>query len=211
MTSLQLTLAVGWASTLMSVLLALAVAGFLHHRAGGETARKLPGAVAGDAAFGARDRLRFPDPALGLDGALDLAGPDGMDDSARRGHRRARVRLAADRRPGDEGSAFSAADDPRCAQPGACAGADRCGARDGLRAGAGVVQGGAAAGLPADPPADLRRAGVLAVGGGRGHRARAGQSADAGGAGGALVLRSRHHALLSRRRCSDAFAGRGAG
>ena len=33
-TSLQLTLVVGWASTLMSVLLALAVAGFLHHRAG---------------------------------------------------------------------------------------------------------------------------------------------------------------------------------
>ncbi len=32
-TSLQLTLVVGWASTLMSVLLALAVAGFLHHRA----------------------------------------------------------------------------------------------------------------------------------------------------------------------------------
>ena len=33
-TSLQLTLAVGWASTLISVLLALAVAGYLHHRAG---------------------------------------------------------------------------------------------------------------------------------------------------------------------------------
>ena len=33
-TSLQLTLAVGWASTLLSVLLALAVAGCLHHRAG---------------------------------------------------------------------------------------------------------------------------------------------------------------------------------
>ena len=32
-TSLQLTLVVGWASTLISVLLALAVAGFLHHRA----------------------------------------------------------------------------------------------------------------------------------------------------------------------------------
>ena len=35
-TSLQLTLAVGWASTLMSVLLALAVAGFMHQRAGGK-------------------------------------------------------------------------------------------------------------------------------------------------------------------------------
>lgn len=33
-TSLRLTLVVGWASTLISVLLALAVAGFLHHRAG---------------------------------------------------------------------------------------------------------------------------------------------------------------------------------
>ncbi len=36
MTSLQLTLSVGWASTLASVLLALAVAGFLHHSAGGK-------------------------------------------------------------------------------------------------------------------------------------------------------------------------------
>ena len=33
-TSLQLTLVVGWASTLLSVLLAVAVAGFLHHRPG---------------------------------------------------------------------------------------------------------------------------------------------------------------------------------
>lgn len=33
-TSLQLTLIVGWASTLVSVLLAVGVAGFLHHRAG---------------------------------------------------------------------------------------------------------------------------------------------------------------------------------
>ena len=81
----------------------------------------------------------------------------------------------------------------------------------GLRAGAGLVQGRAAAGLSADPPADLCGARVLAVGGGRGHRARAGQPADAGGAGRALVLRPRHRALLSRRRCGHAAAGRGAG
>ena len=69
----------------------------------------------------------------------------------------------------------------------------------------GVAQGRASAGLSADPAAGLRGAGVLAVGRRRRADPRAGQSADARGARGALVRRCGHRASIfprpRRRRC----------
>ena len=89
MTSLQLTLSFGWASTLVSVLLALSVAGFLHHSAGG---KKLASFLA--------PLLAMPHSALAIGFAFLILpsgwivrwispGLTGWSDPAGRGHRRA--------------------------------------------------------------------------------------------------------------------------
>ena len=173
-----------------------------HPGAGPGQARDDP--AARRAPSGDRHRPRLPDRALGLARAPDRA-LGRLAGAARRRAGAGPSGSGPDPRTVPQGDPVPGPDHLRRARPGARrrSAAGRAHAR--LRPGPGLAQGGAAAGLSADPAAGLCGPRLLPVGGRHGDRARSDHAADAGAAGAALVQRSRpRHAVPGGRRCLPA-------
>src|SRR6185436_12848086 len=162
----------------------------------GTPRRRADRAVACDAACGTRDRLRFFDPALGVDRAGAFTMVDRLGSTAGRADCRPSIRIADRGQPAAEGGALPDADDARRPEPGTGARASAHRAVAWVRARCRVVQDRAAADVSADPAACVRGAFVFAFGCRRRADSRTEQPADAGRAGRALVRRSRYIALF---------------
>ena len=150
-----------------------------------------------DAACRHRDRRRILDCAFRVDRTRHFTVVDRVDATTGRRNDRSPLRLAACAVPCREGDTVSGADDDRRVASSSCAGArDDC-ALARLQLCGGVAQDRLAANLSADSVADLRRAGVFAVGGRRCADSRSGESTAAGRSGAALVQRCGHRLLFS--------------